>query len=212
MTVKVWPERFRDRGNKARTKHPSMTAAGPRCLKRLMDHDRNGVLISESLISAVRTIWVKPFFVSEGNFMKWVTRDKAKVDRIACPWLINRFVDHEAVFLFVPAEKIQEVAKREDATPFDVAGAELGHHDDRCSFDAVLEKYGLTDPALLEMATIVRGADIVTDTPPPESAGLAALAVGFRFVAKDDFDNMRLQFPAYDAWYAYCKAKVANRN
>jgi hypothetical protein len=144
--------------------------------------------------------------------MKWVTRDKAKVDRIACPWLISRFVDHEAVFLFVPAEKILEVAKREDATPFDVNGAELGHHGDRCSFDAVLEKFGLTDPALLEMATIVRGADIITDTPPPESAGLAALAVGFRFVAKDDFDNMRLQFPAYDAWYAYCKAKVANRN
>ena len=144
--------------------------------------------------------------------MKWVTREKAKVDRIACPWLISRFVDNEAVFLFVPAEKVMEVAKRESATPFDVPGAELGHHDDRCSFDAFLERFGLNDPALLELALIVRGADLTTGMAPAESAGLVALAAGFRFVAKDDFDNMRLQFPAYDAWYAYCKAKVANRN
>ena len=134
------------------------------------------------------------------------------MDRIACPWLISRFVDSDAVFLFVPAEKVMEVAKRENATPFDVPGAELGHHDDKCSFDAVLEKFGLNDPVLLEMALIVRGADLKMDAPPAESAGLAALAAGFRFVAKDDFDNMRLQFPAYDAWFAYCKAKVANRN
>ena len=144
--------------------------------------------------------------------MKWVTREKAKVDRIACPWLINRFVDNEAVFLFVPADKVMEVARREGATPFDVDGAELGHHGDRCSFDSVIEKYGLKDPALLEMALLVRGADTRMETAPPESAGLAAVAAGFRFVAKDDFDNMRLQFPAYDAWYAYCKAKVANRS
>ena len=147
-----------------------------------------------------------------GNVLKWVTKEKAKVDRIACPWLISRFVDSDAVFLFVPAEKVMEVAKRENATPFDVPGAELGHHDDKCSFDAVLEKFGLNDPVLLEMALIVRGADLKMDAPPAESAGLAALAAGFRFVAKDDFDNMRLQFPAYDAWFAYCKAKVANRN
>lgn len=143
--------------------------------------------------------------------MKWITREKAKVDRIACPWLISRFVDRDAVFLFVAADKVMEVSRREDATPFDVEGAELGHHGDRCSFDAVLEKFGLNDPALLEMALLVRGADTKMDAPPAESAGLAALAAGFRFVAKDDFENMRLQFPAYDAWYAYCKAKVANR-
>jgi hypothetical protein len=144
--------------------------------------------------------------------MKWVTREKAKVDRIACPWLISRFVDKEAVFLFVPADKVMEVARRDGAIPFDVEGVELGHHDDRCSFDAVIEKYGLTDPGLLEMALLVRGADTRMEAPPAESAGLAALAAGFRFVAKDDFDNMRLQFPVYDAWYAYCKAKAANRN
>lgn len=144
--------------------------------------------------------------------MKWVTREKAKVDRIACPWLISRFVDNDAVFLFVPAEKVMEVAKRENATLFDVPGAELGHHGERCSFDAILEKFGLNDPALLELAHIVRGADLTMVMAPAESAGLAALAAGFRFVAKDDFDNMLLQFPAYDAWYAYCRAKVANRN
>jgi hypothetical protein len=120
-------------------------------------------------------------------------------------------VDSDAVFLFVPSEKVMEVAKRESATPFDVEGAELGHHGDRCSFDAVLEKFGLNDPVLQEMALIVRGADVKMDTPPAESAGLAALAAGFRFVAKDDFENMRIQFPVYDALYAYCKAKVANR-
>ncbi|HEY3420571.1 MAG TPA: chromate resistance protein ChrB domain-containing protein [Methanomassiliicoccales archaeon] len=144
--------------------------------------------------------------------MKWVTREKAKVDRIACPWLIRRFVDADAVFLFVAAEKVLEVSKRENATPFDVPNVELGHHGDRCSFDAILEKFALNDPALLEMALIVRGADIQMPSPPAESAGMAALAAGFRFVAKDDFENMRLQFPAYDAWYAYCKAKVANRD
>jgi hypothetical protein len=143
--------------------------------------------------------------------LKWVTREKAKVDRIACPWLINRFVDHDAVFLFVAPDKVMEVAKREGATPFDVEGAELGHHGDKCSFDAVIDKFELNDQALQEMALLVRGADTKMDAAPPESAGMAALAAGFRFVAKDDFENMRLQFPAYDAWYAYCKAKVANR-
>ncbi len=130
---------------------------------------------------------------------------------MACSWLISRFVDHEAVFLFVDADKVMEVAKREGATPFDVEGVELGHHRDRCSFDAVLEKFRLNDPVLLEMALIVRGAVVKMEEAPPESAGMAALAAGFRFVAKDDFENMRLQFPAYDAWYAYCKTKVANR-
>jgi hypothetical protein len=134
------------------------------------------------------------------------------VDRIACPWLISRFVDADAFFIFVAADKVMEVSRRENATPFDVPGAELGHHGDHCSFDAIIEKFGLNDSALHEMAIIVRGADIKMESPPAESAGLAALAAGFRFVAKDDFENMRLQFPAYDAWYAYCKAKVANRN
>ncbi len=144
--------------------------------------------------------------------MKWVTRERAKVDRIACPWLIKRFVDPHAEFFFVPAEKVRETAEREGATPFDVPGVELTHFQERgneyVSFDAIIRKYGLKDPALLELARIVRGADARIMDSPPESAGLEAAALGFRRTAKDDFDNMRLQFPTYDALYEYCKARL----
>lgn len=147
--------------------------------------------------------------------MKWVTREKAKVDRIACPWLISRFVDPKAEFLFVPKEKVLEIAKAEGAIPFDAPGAELHHFkegdDDRCSFDAIIRKYRLTDPALLNMAEIVRTADAAPHAPRPEGAGLEALALGFRANAKDDHDNMRLQFPAYDALYTYCKLSVEGK-
>ncbi len=144
--------------------------------------------------------------------MKWVTREKAKVDRIACPWVISRFVDQKAEFLFVPREKVLEVAKEQGAIPFDTPGAELHHFkegdDERCSFDAIIKKYKLTDPALLDMAEIVRTADAAPHKPRAEGAGLEAFALGFRTNAKDDHDNMRLQFPAYDALYTYCKLKV----
>ncbi|MBI3841477.1 MAG: chromate resistance protein [Thaumarchaeota archaeon] len=144
--------------------------------------------------------------------MKWVTREKAKVDRIACPWLIKRFVDPAAEFLFVPADKVKEVAQREGAIPYDAAGIELTHYKEEerefVSFDAIIKKYGLTDPALLELAKIVRGADARIPDAPPESAGLEAAALGFRALAKDDYDNMRLQFPAYDALYSYCTERL----
>ena len=147
--------------------------------------------------------------------MKWVTREKAKVDRIACPWLITRFVDPKAEFLFVPRERVLEVAKAQGAIPFDTPGAELHHFkegdDERCSFDAIIKKYKLTDPALLSMAEIVRTADAHPRMPRAEGAGLEALALGFRTNAKDDFDNMRLQFPAYDALYTYCKLSVEGK-
>ncbi len=147
--------------------------------------------------------------------MKWVTREKAKVDRIACPWLISRFVDPEAEFLFVPKERVLDVAKEQNATPFDTPGAELHHFkegdDERCSFDAIIKKYNLTDPALLSMAEVVRTADAHPRSPRPEGAGLEALALGFRTNAKDDHDNMRLQFPAYDALYTYCKLGVEGK-
>jgi hypothetical protein len=136
--------------------------------------------------------------------MKWVTREKARVDRIACPWLISRFIDREPVFLFVPAAEVMAVAAREQAIPYDVPGVELGHHGDHCSFDAFLEKYQLDDPALEALALIVRGADTRQRDLTPESAGLYALATGFQASSKDDFDNMGRQFPAYDALYAYC--------
>ena len=140
--------------------------------------------------------------------MKWVTREHAMVDRIACPWLIKKFIDKEAEFLFVPSEKVLEVAKKENAIPFDTSGVELGHHGEEVSFDAIIRKYNLKDPALLELAKIVRGADTANRTLTPESPGLFAVARGFRKISKDDYDNIRLQFPAYDALYAFCLMKV----
>jgi hypothetical protein len=143
--------------------------------------------------------------------MKWVTREKARVDRIACPWLIRKFIDPQAVFLYVPKERVMEVAKKEGATPFDTPGAELNHYElegaEYVSFDAIVRKYKLADPALLELAKIVRTADGGSGQE-SEAAGLEAAATGFRLLAKDDLENQRLQFPLYDALYAYCKWKV----
>jgi len=140
--------------------------------------------------------------------MKWVTREKARVDRIACPWLITRFIDKGPTFLFVPARDVLAVAKKEEATPYDVPDVELGHHGDQCSFDAFVDKYELTDPALRELALIVRGADTEARGLTPESAGLYAVATGFQAIARDDFDNMKKQFPVYDALYDYCRARA----
>jgi hypothetical protein len=140
--------------------------------------------------------------------MKWVTRERARVDRIACPWLINRFIDREPEFLFVPADQVMTVAAREQATPYDVPGVELGHHGDECSFDAILAKYKLDDPALKRLALIVRGADTPNRKLTAESAGLYAYATGFQAISKDDADNMARQFPAYDALYAFCQAEA----
>lgn len=137
--------------------------------------------------------------------MKWVTREKARVDRIACPWLISRFIDRDPTFLFVPSGDVMKMAEREQAIPYDVPGVELGHHGDQCSFDAFLDKYKLDDPALQALALIVRGADTAQRTLTPESAGLYAFATGFQATSKNDFDNMARQFPAYDALYAYCR-------
>lgn len=145
--------------------------------------------------------------------MKYVTRARAKVDRIACPWLIKRFIDPEAEFLFVDADRVMEVAEREAAIPFDVPGVELGHHGARCSFDAIIEKYNVTDPALLRLAEIVRGADTSARNLTPESAGLFALATGFHALSpsrfSDDHALLDVEFPMYDALYEYCRASKA---
>src|SRR2546425_611555 len=143
---------------------------------------------------------------------KWVTREKAKVDRIACPWLIKNFVDSEPEFLFVPADKVLNIAKEQNAIPFDVPNVELGHHDGKCTFDAIIRKYNLKQPALQELAKIVRGADTDETDPSPESIGLEAIADGFRQITKDDFDNISKQFSVYDALYAYCNSKLARQN
>jgi hypothetical protein len=143
--------------------------------------------------------------------MKWVTRERVKVDRVACPWLIRKFIDPKAEFLFVPAEKVNEVAGREGAVPFDVPGVEFGHHGKECSFDAFVKKYKLDrDPALVLLAKIVNGAD--TDNSlwnQPEAAGLNAIAEGFRHLGyKDDPEMIAAESIVYDALYAYCQEMV----
>jgi hypothetical protein len=143
--------------------------------------------------------------------MKWVTRERVKVDRVACPWLIRRFVDPDAEFFFIPPERVMEVVQQEGAIPYDVAGVELGHHGQECSFDAIVKKYGLTaDPALVLLAKIVNGAD--TDNAlwsQPEAAGLKAIAEGFRHLGfRDDHEINAAEWIVYDALYAYCRQQV----
>ena len=142
--------------------------------------------------------------------MKWITRERARVDRIACPWLISRFIDPKPEFLFVPARDVLAAAKRENAIPYDIPNVDLGHHGPECSFDAFVDRYELGDPALRALAVIVRGADTDARSLTPESPGLYAAATGFQATSRDDFDNMARQFPMYDAFYAYCQAQVAS--
>jgi hypothetical protein len=143
--------------------------------------------------------------------MKWITRARVKVDRVACPWLIRKFVDREAEFYFVPADQVQSEAARLGATPFDVPNVELGHHGKECSFEAVMKKYHLaTDPALVLLARIVNGAD--TDNSlyeQPEGPGLNAIAEGFRHLGlNDDHEINKTEWIVYDALYSYCKEMV----
>jgi hypothetical protein len=147
--------------------------------------------------------------------MKWITREHVKVDRVACPWLIRKFVDPQAQFLFVPAADVTQVAEKQHAIPFDVPDVELGHHGKECSFDAILKKYQLTDnPALMLLARIVNGAD--TDNAlwnQPESAGLKAIATGFRALGfKDDHELNSAEWIVYDALYSYCQQMVSEGN
>jgi protein-tyrosine-phosphatase len=141
--------------------------------------------------------------------MKWITRERARVDRIACPWLISRFIDAAPEFLFVPAPRVLAEAERAGAIPYDIPNVELGHHGPHCSFDAFVDRYELGDPALRALAVIVRGADTDDRGLTPESAGLYAAATGFQATSRDDFENMARQFPMYDAMYAYSQAQVA---
>ena len=141
--------------------------------------------------------------------MKWVTRERPKIDRVACPWLVRRFVDPDATFLYVPPDEVNAVAQREDAIPFDVPGVELGHRGPECSFDAFIRKYNLSDPALLELAVIVRAADTDAKDLAPEAAGLEAIAEGFRLNFADDGELLERQLLIYDALYAYCKQRIS---
>jgi hypothetical protein len=143
--------------------------------------------------------------------VKWVTRERVKVDRVACPWLIKKFVDPEAEFLFVPPDQIAETAQREHATPFDAPNVELGHHDGKCSFEAIVERYNISDPAVALLARIVHGADVAQDLyGQAEAPGLKAIAEGFGYLGlRDDHEILAKEFAVYDALYAYCQRQVA---
>jgi len=142
--------------------------------------------------------------------MKWITREKVKVDRVACPWLIKKFIDPQAEFIFVPADKVMEITEREKAIPFDAPGVELGHNEGKCSFEAIVSKYKIEDPAIQLMAKIVHSADVSKDLNlQPEAVGLKAIAEGFGHLGlKDDHEILAKEFIVYDALYAYCKQKV----
>ncbi|MBM2831480.1 MAG: hypothetical protein HW414_532 [Dehalococcoidia bacterium] len=142
--------------------------------------------------------------------MKWVTRSHVHVDRVACPWLIKRFVDNEAEFLFVPSSQVKQVAADASAIPFDARDIELGHHENRCSFESIMLKYELKDAGLVRMAKIVHSADVASDIDKdPIARGLEAIAVGYSLRYPDDEENLLYQFEVYDALYAWCRLQVA---
>lgn len=144
--------------------------------------------------------------------MKWMTRSHVHVDRVACPWLITRFVDNEAEFLFVPKSQIDQIAKETDAIPFDAPGVELGHKDGRCSFESIMQKYDLKDPALVRMAKIIHAADVSEDIDKdPIARGFEAIAVGYSLRYPSDEENLLHQFEVYDSLYAWCRLEVAKR-
>lgn len=142
--------------------------------------------------------------------MKWVTRSHVHVDRIACPWLIRRFVDSDAEFIFVPKSQVAKVAEETGAIPFDAPDVELGHHNGKCSFETIIEHFGLTDKALLRLAEIVHSADVSSDRgADPIASGLEAIAVGYSVRFPDDLENLDRQFDVYDALYAWCRLQVS---
>ncbi len=140
--------------------------------------------------------------------MKWITKENAKIDGIACPWLIKKFIDESAEFLFIQSSRVLEIMEKENAIPFDIPNVELGHHGNECSFDAIIKKYNLhvKNPELFELAKIIRGADTDKRLLTPQSMGLATIAAGFSLISKDDYDNMVKQFPIYDALYEFVKS------
>ena len=140
--------------------------------------------------------------------MKWVTREYVHVDRTACPWLIKKFIDPEAEFIFAPTEKIEEIVKTQGAIPFDAPGVKLGHRDGKCSFETIIEEYKLEDPALHELAKIVHSADTRDTGLAPEGIGLNAIMTGARFNVRDDFEAVEKAAYVYDALYSYCKYRL----
>ncbi len=144
--------------------------------------------------------------------MKWVTRERPKIDRIACPWLIKRFIDKEAEFLYVPSIEVLKVAEEERAIPYDVPGVELTHKGPLCSFDAFLEKYSLRDPALNHLAEIVRAADTDSLEKSPQASGLLAITLGLSKNITDDHKMLKVGIIIYDALYIWCQNLVEERH
>ncbi len=138
--------------------------------------------------------------------MKWITRERPKIDRIACPWLILRFIDRDAEFLYVPAQKITEIAQETGAIPYDISGVELTHVGDHCSFDAFIKKYDLKDAALDQLATIVRAADTDALQLAPQASGLLAITLGLSHNIRDDHEMLKQGLVIYDALYSWCKS------
>ena len=137
--------------------------------------------------------------------MKWITRERPKIDRIACPWLIKNFVDREAEFFFVPKEKVFDEAKRLNAIPYDIPGAEYSHYGDQCSFDFIVKKHNISDPAILQIAEIVRGADTARFNLAPQAAGLWAISAGLSYNYKNDLEQLEIGMKMYDALYSWAK-------
>jgi hypothetical protein len=142
--------------------------------------------------------------------MIWITRSHVHVDRVACPWLITRFIDNDAEFLFVPKSQIERTVKETGGIPFDAPDVELGHHDGRCSFESIILKYELKEPGLLRMAKIIHAADVDEDLDSdPIARGVEAIASGFSLRFPEDMENLEHQFDVYDALYAWCRMDVA---
>jgi hypothetical protein len=142
--------------------------------------------------------------------MKWITREKVKVDRVACPWLIARFIDAHPEFIFVPTDQVESKARELGAIPYDIDGCQLGHHGEDVSFNSILKKYGLTDPALQVLGEVVRAADSNPTNPHPAGEGLRWMAFGFSALGLTDHEILEREFIVYDALYAYCKKQTAN--
>jgi hypothetical protein len=172
-----------------------------------------GALATERGLPAehLRTPRVIARGASSSALVKWITREHPRVDRVACPWLIEKFVDKDAEFIYVPADQVMAEARSRNATPYDVKDVELGHRGPECSFDAFVRKYGLEkDPAMVYMAKVIRGADTADKTITPESIGIEALLEGVRIVHQPNDQKQReASRPILDALYAYCKTKVA---
>lgn len=143
--------------------------------------------------------------------MKWITRERPKIDRIACPWLISRFIDKNPEFIYVPASDVLKVAEKSQAIPYDVPNVELSHESEFCSFDAFIKKYQLTDPALNQLAVIIRGADTSKLALTPQSAGLYAISFGLSHNFKDDHEMLKHGMIIYDALYAWCQLNLTNK-